>query len=427
MTEAIPTKWHCNKGSNQTCLRKLTAIFQLQLFILTTSTLVVTANSGTTGEPLRSLFIDENLTQNAPRPHGTLNGFDVGGPDSICFVSQLVTASSSGAANGLDVYGEHDENDVLFWNATQDEARLLPSCPLNTSLQVQGTAFDPQWPDTLFTGQPYDFQINLSMTIPNASPLLVDFQRNSRLHFRLVLCNALLRGSCSPVIDFNYQKVIWDPYSVQQNEHADDSNQEDKRKEQTPLLTGVANTKQRAIASPFVRYYNEDMVVLDTDSSTKEPQHQPMLEAALKVQFQIPHNVQVGTYIFIAHAKLLAKDSETDTLQRLDIAASLPQFSIQVEHPPTIQRITRGQKIGLAVASGLVGLASLAALVFIIYHRNHSVVSEILALYFERFFHSKHISHSPTSTIDETGAGAILDGFANVRLNCFHILFHINA
>ena len=61
-------------------------------------------------------------------------------------------------------------------------------------------------------------------------------------------------------------------------------------------------------------------------------------------------------------------------IQRLDVGASLPRFTVNVEHPPNIMVVSRGAKIALGVVSVLVGSVALLMVAFMVRHRKHAVV-----------------------------------------------------
>ena len=261
--------------------------------------------------------------------YGTNNGYDVGGDEPVCFLSEFGVPQTSSQnrtdfgsdpirngpssfydilEKGSSVESEGDVasiqaasqliaelDDALFYQRLDlnRKVELLDACYNGTNVQVR--ALDLGANSSMYRGFPYSFRISLGMS---ATDILSSTNSSfiTGVFFRLALCDALKAGYCNPVVanatDNNPTVVVV----------SNSSNH---------TLVGKVDRKRKMVFSPWVLPLTT--YKSDPNQITLKP---------LDVRFQVPKATPAGVYRFVAHVLLvLLEHGATSEVKRLDMAA----------------------------------------------------------------------------------------------------------
>jgi 7 transmembrane sweet-taste receptor of 3 GCPR len=229
----------------------------------------------------------------------------------------------------------------------------------------------------LLTGERHTFRLTIQSDVSAIDPRIAIHALNgkSTIFFRLLLCDAIKKGLCSPLIDSRQIDSELKPYQT-------DVGVTDASQEFPPGASRWVyepNITLRGISDPdpdddgvliFSRWCRWSLKQLNPEN--------PVFNATVDISLQLPEvGVRSGAYFFIGHAVLnfdLGGEGENATYQRVDVAKAIPNNVVEIRNPPAINTVTSAMKIGLAVAIGVFGAVAGAMCLFIVVQRNHAVM-----------------------------------------------------
>jgi hypothetical protein len=307
------------------------------------------------------LFLSLATPAQTARVFGTVNGYDAGGTDPICFTSKINVTDrfdggllSSQQGNLLE-----DLNDGLF-KGQNTEFGLLPSCFEGTDLDVEPLDLGPD--RLLKTGSNYIFRISLEVLLSQISEKIPQLS-NSTVYVRFLLCEASILGFCNPLQDTRELDRNLVPSETDLDADETDSFEDGVNKwqyEQGQVLLGISD-------GPFVlsRWVKSTLYQVETGSD--------LYKASVNITLQLPKGIREGAYSFIGHAVMNFEIGD-GIIERVDIADAIPDNLLQVQNPPTVRYVTDSMKIIVGVATGIFGSFALFCLGFIIHYRANPVM-----------------------------------------------------
>lgn len=225
----------------------------------------------------------------------------------------------------------------------------------------------------LLTGQNHTFRLTITSNVSaiNSQIAINALNGKSTIFFRLLLCDAIEKGFCSPLIDSRNIDAELKPYQTdvdvtdESQEFPTDASRWVYRENMT--LRGLSANDGVLIFSRWCRW-----------SLRQVTEENPIFSTSVNISMQLPkHGVRSGAYFFIGHAVLnfdLGGEGESATYQRVDVAKAIPDNVVEIRNPPEIHTVTSAMKIGLAVAIGVFGSIAGAMCLFIVVQRNHAVM-----------------------------------------------------
>jgi hypothetical protein len=300
------------------------------------------------------------LAQTA-RVFGTVNGYDAGGTDPVCFTSKTnVTDQSAGSLLSLQQGALlEDLNDGLF-QGRSTEFELLPACFEGTDLDVE--PLDLGADRLLETGLNYTFRVTLEFLLSQISDKIPKLS-SSTVYVRFLLCEASTLGFCNPLQDTRELDRNLVPSETDFDADETDSFEDGANRwqyEQGKVLLGISD-------GPFVlsRWVRTTLYQVETDSD--------LYKASVDITLQLPNGVRQGAYSFIGHA-VTSFDIGDGIIERIDIADAIPDNMLEVRNPPNIQYVSDSMKIVVGIATGIFGSFALLCFGSIIYYRANPVM-----------------------------------------------------
>jgi 7 transmembrane sweet-taste receptor of 3 GCPR len=225
----------------------------------------------------------------------------------------------------------------------------------------------------LLTGQPHTFRLRIQANVSDINQQIAIHALNGRstIFFRLLLCDAIKKGFCNPLIDSRNIDSQLKPYQtdVGVTDESRDFPEDASRwvYDENTTLRGLTEDDGVLVFSRWCRW-----------SLKQVTPENPVFNATVDISLQLPEQgVRSGAYFFIGHTVLnfdLGGEGANATFQRVDVAKAIPNNVVEIRNPPTIATVTSAMKIGLAVAIGLFGAIAGAMCLFIVVQRNHAVM-----------------------------------------------------
>jgi len=297
---------------------------------------------------------------------GTRNGYDVGGPDPLCWLSEV--DANQTASGPMDSLGQR--NNAFFENGN---VKLLPSCGRGIAMRVQpldlGTAQE------MLLGESYTFQVDFQMRMGATTKF--EAERGVQfIHFRIHVCDVVEQGFCNPVkdtrqLDSSLLRVDAEIVPDDSEDTPDfESNSTDRwsYKEGTILLGLVEEREADGVvslsfASRWVRW-----------KLIQDEQNPFLWKSTVKITFQLPAEyepVELGRlpYMLLGHVVV-----DTDFGERLDVAQTVDDRVVFVKAPAELLLVTSTTKIIVAVTTSFVGILAIGCMSVIARFRNHTVM-----------------------------------------------------
>lgn len=279
-----------------------------------------------------------------PAVFGTNTGYDAGGEDPVCWVSELsyqdtlpgtVTSDvevKDGRLQQLPRVQIKDLDDLLFSRAF-DSSELLQTCGAATTLAIHVLSEDLVFD----AGKSYDFSVE--MLLKNISDLHASYYgRESVLlsYSRVVLCNTLENRFCTPIFPQPLESYT------------------------------VANT------TSFVTAGDSSVVsgweILDFDGEISSNSTYNIFS---NHRVALPGNIS-GTFFAIGH--VVTSIISQHKLIRYDVANAVSGGVITIRRPPKVREVTTGAKIGLACLVAISASFALYILVYLVVRRNEAII-----------------------------------------------------
>jgi hypothetical protein len=281
---------------------------------------------------------------------GTMNGYDKGGDDALCFESSFPFNGSRSDLLEMDYLDQQ-----LFDGV--GTATLLPTCYEGTDLRVgklqsRDTLVEVDDQPTMFWNQVYSVSMNMSMYVPAVS-LNAAFVPVEHVHFRLLWCDAVQTGFCNPLQD------------TRSNNNTSESGNSSAMY-QGEVLDGIAST--------------DDFVFVYTPWAKVEVETygNGTITSSVTLKVTCPSwkriNNRPRAFFVVAQVLVASNDLETSTARRIDIAQTIPDRVLYVQAQPEILTVTKSTKIFLCVVVGLGSAVALFCFGVIVYHQKHPVM-----------------------------------------------------
>jgi hypothetical protein len=223
-------------------------------------------------------------TTTQARIFGTLNGYDSGGDDAICWESQYnETRSERMPSDILQL------NQILVDETTGTAYTLeqMPACYSGTNFSIAPVNLSNK---IIFPGTEITFQFLLTTSLSEIDHTLVTQQRqqpeNITVWFRLLECDARAVGFCNPFVDIN----DWDEMDLTLTDTFSDNTPDDPfdYQEGSVLLGIPGDEKKHTFSSRWIR----------ARGLTKQVGNNNSFETSLNVTTVVPENAE-GLYFFI--------------------------------------------------------------------------------------------------------------------------------
>lgn len=286
--------------------------------------------------------------------YGTINGYDRGGDEALCFESSFPFDDSRTQLLDMTFLDEQ------LFDSPDSIARLLPTCYKGTSLQVglvQSRRNDlvQMEEETMFWNKPYAVNVTMSMFVPAVSPGSA-FVPVTQVHFRLLWCDAVQTGFCNPLQDIRNSSLA-QKFNLTNND--DDLYQGD-------VLNGISNT--------------DDFLFLYTPwaKANVETHGNGTITSSVTLTVTCPSwnkkTDRPRAYFVVAHVLVVSNDMETSTARRLDIAQTIQGRVLYVQAQPDILKVSTSIRISLCVMVVLGSAVALFSFGVILYYREHPVM-----------------------------------------------------
>ncbi|EEC47275.1 predicted protein [Phaeodactylum tricornutum CCAP 1055/1] len=288
---------------------------------------------------------------------GTESGYDSGGIDPVCWLSQFSPNISGVVPNDI-------ESMNVGLQKSPQSVTLMPSCFNGTRFAV--LPLDLGADRVLITEQNYTFRLNLEVNLTaistNVTAEILDGK--SRVFFRLLMCDAIREGFCDPLRDLQGARIDQENSSdvtqpVQQGGEEEDDNRFEYI--QGDALQAVG--KGQLIFTRWIQWTLREL----------EPGDE-MYRTAVNITIQLPSATRVGAYFFIGHAVMSFPSGGSELYERIDVADAVPDNVVQIENPQVITKVSFAMIIALSVIIGICSTIAFLMLLFVLYHLNHTVI-----------------------------------------------------
>jgi hypothetical protein len=218
---------------------------------------------------------------------------------------------------------------------------------------------------SLLTGEPhsfaFDFQVTPSQVLEGG---YLAGNRSETVWFRLLLCDAVKTGFCSPFVETGGPRAseetdVDDPIVAGRTTVAVDSYGYTNNR----TLIGVKEGFH-----VFTRYARWALMEQEPGSG--------IFNATMDMEIVLPDRM-AGFYFIIAHAIVFVESPSFESsgeLFRVDVADAVPDNVIEFREPPKIKTVTQGFKVGIGCGIGVFLVVELYVISFIIRHRKHPVM-----------------------------------------------------
>ena len=287
---------------------------------------------------------------------GTLNGYDKGGNEALCFESSFPFNESRTELLEMD-YLEQQLFDGV------GTAHLLPKCYKGTTLQVgslrsRDDLVEVEDQPTMFWNQVYTVNMQMSMYVPAVS-VGSAFVPVQHVHFRLLWCDAVQTGFCNPLQDVR-------------NRSSSSSSVQNRSSTVMELYQGQVLDGMASTDDSFFLYTPWAKIEVETHGNGT-------ITSSIDLTITCPswkqrRNNRPRAYFVLAQVLVASNDIETSTARRIDIAQTIPERVLYVQAQPDLLTVTKSLKIFLCVVVGLGSAVALFCLGVILYCRKHPVM-----------------------------------------------------
>jgi len=301
-----------------------------------------------------------------------------GTSDLVCTVALVSPVSSANS------FPESNRSQLVKLDVDREgsDVALVRSCPDMTLItSVQGPIeFKKAGQEdglpivALFNGQTYEFgfAVRLNATSVLSQRVLADFldgggagtcaPQNFRFLARVVLCDALHFGVCSPYLLVEDD----DEQAVEAGGGTDEHRGQD------------ASSEFKVLSSPwmnFTQVYYDDTECVYT--------------AAVNTTLQVPPETKSSAYYVLADVLVVFDgvvpennsaipnilSNASANLVKMHVVASTPgDTAVVIQQPPEILMVSRGMTLYLGIAVAVFGILALACFAIIVRHRDHPVM-----------------------------------------------------
>ena len=216
----------------------------------------------------------------------------------------------------------------------------------------------------ILTGVSYTFRLELEADVSQIDERIAIQALNGRstIFFRLLLCDAIKHGFCRPLVDTReidngLQRSDTDLGAGENEMFANDTSRWNFNENMT--LLGI-----KSGLLVFSRWCKWTLRQLTPEV--------PVFKTSANISLQLPVGIRSGAYFFVGHTVM--NFDLNSTILRVDVASAIPDNVVEVHDPPTIETVTEAMKVGLVVAIGIFGTATLCLLLSVIVWRNHAAM-----------------------------------------------------
>jgi hypothetical protein len=306
------------------------------------------------------------LTVQTATIFGTENGFDVGGTEPICFNSILDFTNdleNNSSSNRTELPTLEESNENLF-GGQRSSFEILRSCQDRTEIEVD-TVLDLGEDRLLENGTNYTFRVKLQVLLSELSnQIVLPIGGNSTpVHLRLILCDTLQNGFCNPLqdtreLDQNLKPFQTDAGAAEELNFTEGASRWDYEEGKT--LLGIV--QEHLIMTRWVKWNLEQ----DKDNSD-------VYSMDVDIPLLMPRGTPRGEYFLIGHV-VTSFDVGDGLVYRLDVAAAIPDLTVQLQDPPTIHTMSDTTKYVVGGVIAVFGAFALFCFVFILRHKEHLVM-----------------------------------------------------
>jgi hypothetical protein len=307
------------------------------------------------------------LTVETATIFGTEHGFDVGGTEPICFHSILnFTNDSQQNENSTELIPTlQDLNENLF-GGQRSSFEILRSCQDRTEMEVE-PVLDLGEDRILENGRNYTFRVKLQVLLSELSNQIVlptAGGNSTPVHLRLILCNALQNGYCNPLqdtreLDQNLKPFQTDAGAAEDLNFTEGASRWDYEEGKT--LLGIVQ-ERLMIMTRWVKWNLEQ----DKDNSD-------LYSMSVDIPLMMPRGTPRGEYFLIGHV-VTSFNIGDGLVYRQDVAAVIPDFTVQLQDPPIINTMSNITKYVVGGVIAVFGAFALFCFVFILRHQEHLVM-----------------------------------------------------
>ena len=331
---------------------------------------------------------------------GTIDGYDVGGNQSVCwestFQDELLLSPNSKIPEQFKLLVMNeilvDENNNNRKNGTETTTNLYQflSCRgglnftaaeiqddgANTPLNITNTGGDSSNTESYYAGQNISVSISLETNLARYGDSAARLE-TIQAWFRLLKCSMSRIGYCQPFLDSS----TWVMYDIPEI-----------NKTSTELTTYFQDEPFEKITNEntsSVFYVSDVSVPVEFTNQTfsrqlfttrwvprklvKDPDKECQWTTSLTLQTKIPSTVDRGGYHLVAHATLLLYSVNTSEAIRVDLAESVGVYGVKDE--PYVATLNDSVIIYTGVAIGICSLLVLGMFVTVMVFKDHIVMT----------------------------------------------------
>jgi hypothetical protein len=310
--------------------------------------------------------------------YGTINGYDSGGPDAVCWVARLydpivqIPSSSSSSSNTPG----YNPTDIVLWNDLVTKTAIettafqqMPSCLVGTNLTIRpiwkNSGIDNMDP-TIWHDRPVTLEVTVEVDIFSYAAYVdtSSWGNANQVWVRIFSCSASKVGFCHPLLDTSEWNTYYpDPANI--------TAQDFMYTEDQILDTFSTNPNTNlTFTTPWISQKLVP-VMLDNEEGSNIGS---FYRTAINISAVMLKDALKGDYYVIGHAVMALPSIEGNITYRLDMSNGI-SGAMRVATYPDVSYLSKGSKIFMGVVIGICGLAVLCMTAYIVYHRNHKVMT----------------------------------------------------
>lgn len=303
--------------------------------------------------------------------YGSINGYDAGGPDAVCWAARFDDTQLSSLLSSPPA---HDPSDIILLNhlvtteVETSEFQQLPSCLEGTNLTIRpiwkydGVKKDP----TMWHGTPLTFDVAVETDLSSYSGAVETSSAVDGIlaWVRIFICSESEIGYCHPFLDSSsWDAYFPDPNNVEAQDFASSEGQVLDAFSTDPNENLTFSTSW--ISQTLTPVRGDDDSISATGS---------IYRTVVNVTTVVSNDANKGGYHVIGHAILELPGVQRNTTYRVDVSNSV-RGPLGIASYPEISYVSLGTKIFIGVLIGVCGLFTMAMTAYIIHHRNHKVMT----------------------------------------------------
>ena len=337
---------------------------------------------------------------------GTENGYDVGGPEPLCWDAVFSTENSTAESdfgNGIERLNEE------FFTLT-DSANLMPSCFAGTNFSV--TPLNLEAGNVMMMGKAYTFSLELEVDLNSINQRIRvrDYDGKVEVYFRIHLCDAL-QGFCNPVVDSRTKDAALtraDTDVVEDGSKIEEFTDDEDKWMYSPNTTLIGLSDDDSNLKVYSRWCKWTLFQEESSSVFKN-------SIDITLQVPRPENTALGKlpYFFLGHA-VLGFDLGNDRVQRVDISQATEGKIVYLKAPPHLLTVSVTAKAVLGTGVALVSMFALVCLCVVIARLDHPVM-RLAQGRCELQFEGASGSHSRHFDLFRTGGASVASLFYTVK------------